>query len=214
MSRVEAIRFLHAFVQHPAEIGAIAPSSARLAKAITADLEIPPDRCVIEFGPGTGRFTRRLERHMADPSRYLGIECHPDFVQMLTEKFPEMTFVHGSAEHAVQFHAQAGLPPVHAVISGLPFASLGADVQDRIVEAIDTLLPAGGVFRTFQYLHAYAAPNAVRFRRRMRGLFGPPTATHIVWRNLPPAAVVCWQRPPAPGTTPEATPAPGSNPRN
>jgi len=196
MARAETFQFFRAFVRHPATIGAIAPSSSRLAKAITANLDIPNDRCVIDFGPGTGRFTRQLQHCVRHPSQYLGIECHPAFVKMLAEQFPEMAFVHGSAEHAHRIHADANLPPACAVISGLPFASLSADVQNGIVDALDRLLAAGGIFRTFQYVHAYVAPNATRLRRRMQDLFGPPTAKRIVWPNLPPAVVVSWTRPP------------------
>jgi len=189
----EAGQFLRAFLRHPARVGAIAPSSPYLAREMVRGLEVPPGRCVLEFGPGTGPFTAELRR-VTGRDGYLGIEREPQFVDMLMRRFPDMRFVNASAADAVSLHAESGLGPVHAVICGLPFASLPPSVQDGIVEALDQLLPPGCMFRTFQYVHAYGLPTAVRFRRRMAELFGRHERSKPVLRNIPPAYVLTWRR--------------------
>ena len=69
-------------------------------------------------------------------------------------------------------------------------------MQDGVIAALSEMLPAGsgGQFRTFQYVHAYPLPTAVRFRRRMAAIFGPCQRSAVVVRNLPPAFVLSWSR--------------------
>lgn len=186
--------FLRSLVRNPSAVGAVAPSSRYLAQAMLADLSLPVDRTVVEFGPGTGPFTEALLPRLADPNLYLGVDRDPDFVQLLKKRFAELNFVHGSAEQAPVYLKQRSLPPVGAIICGLPFASLPDAVQDQVIEAIQTMMSADDdtTFRTFQYVHAYPLSSAVRFRRRMTQIFGPGRRSAVVWRNLPPAFVLSW----------------------
>jgi phospholipid N-methyltransferase len=149
---------------------------------------------VLEFGPGTGPFTKPLLAGLPEGARYLGVELHGGFVQRLRQRFPRATFVHGSAADAPRFHAEHDLPPVKAILCGLPFASLPPTVQDKVIAALDTLLGTGAQFRTFQYVHAFALPTAVRFRRRMAEVLGKPTRSRAIIRNVPPAFVLRWDR--------------------
>lgn len=186
--------FLRAFLRNPSRIGAIAPSSAVLAREMTRDLNVATDECVIEFGPGTGPFTQALGQVLPDASQYLGIERDMRFVEHLESVFPAMRFVGGSAENAHAIHSDVGLGRVAAIICGLPFASLPAEVQDGVIDSLDQLLTPGSEFRTFQYVHAYQLPAARRFRRLMAGRFGPLFRSRPVLRNLPPAYVLRWKR--------------------
>ncbi len=186
--------FLKAWFRHPACIGAVAPSSDALAREITRDLRLEPDEAILEFGPGTGPFTARILPLLPDPRCYLGIDREPRFVAILKRRFPQMRFVTGSAEQAPQLLGAAGLERIRAVICGLPFASLPGRVQDGVIDALDRLLTAGGEFRTFQYLHAYGLPAAIRYRRHMSAVFGRHRRSRPVLRNMPPAYVLTWRR--------------------
>ena len=186
------LRFLGAAVRNPAAVGAIAPSSAVLAEAMLADLNICDGHAVLELGPGTGPITRAISRRLKDPSHYLGIDRDQQFVTLLSQKFPALRFVQGSAERSLDHLREAGLERVAAVISGIPFASLPPVVQDGIINCLEQLIAQGAVFRTFQYVHAWPLPTAVRFRRRMAERFGPACVTGPVLRNLPPAFVLSW----------------------
>ena len=175
-------------------IGAVMPSSRTLARAMTRDLPLRDGGCVVEFGPGTGPFTRAIADRLPSAADYLGIERDAGFVALLRARFPELTIVEGSAEQALKLHREHGKPGARVVVCGLPFASLPPTVQDNVIEAIDGLLADGGEFRTFQYVHAYPLPTAVRFRRRMSAIFGPCDRGRAVWRNMPPAYVLTWRR--------------------
>ncbi len=194
MSSGDGIRFLRAAVRNPLRVGAIAPSSKALAKRMVKGIDFRPGHAVLEFGPGTGPFTRHLKDVLADHGTYLGIERDDHFVRMLSERFPTMRVVHGSAEHAEQHLRDAGHEKVQAIISGLPFASLPVVVQDGVVDCLDRLMQPGTVFRTFQYVHAWPLPAASRFRQRMAKLFGDVEVSRPVMWNLPPAVVLSWKR--------------------
>ena len=188
------LKFIRGFAARPRQVGAIMPSSPRLAAAMVRGLKLSPAGCVIEFGPGTGPFTRAILNHQPAGGRYLGVELDAEFIAHLRQRFPTSDFAHASAADAFDLHAHRELPPTEAVLCGLPFASLPAAVQDGVVTAIDRLLAAGGTFRTFQYLHAFNLPNARKFRDRMDRVFGPGRCVAKVVRNVPPAAVMSWSR--------------------
>ncbi|RPJ85008.1 MAG: SAM-dependent methyltransferase [Acidobacteria bacterium] len=161
---------------------------------MVSGLVVPGDETIVEFGPGTGPFTRELARVLAVPSCYLGVERNPEFVRMLRQKFHGLRFAEGSAEDARRYISAEGRGKVKAVVWGLPFASLPPSVQDRIIETLDALVGPGAEFRTFQYVHAYGLPTAIRFRHRMAAVFGPHRRHAVVFRNFPPAFVLRWAR--------------------
>ena len=197
MSISDHIKFLAAFARNPKHVGAIAPSSDALAAAMVEGLQISANKTIVEFGPGTGSFTKAIYNRFSDEGgegNYLGIERDKAFVKHLRNRFPDMNFVHGSAEKLPVYHQAAELPPVGGVVSGLPFASLPITVQDSITSMLDELLLPGTVFRTFQYVHAYPLPTAIRFRKRMQDLGLKMARRKIILCNLPPAYVLTWTR--------------------
>ena len=196
MPRADPFRFLAATLRNPAKVGAIAPSSSYLAAAMLKGVDLSDDKAVIEFGPGTGPFTRAIANALPDRSRYLGIERDEKFVDLLRERHTDMQIVHGSAEDATQHATQAGFTPesIALILCGLPFASLPETVQRNVVDALDKLLTAGAQFRTFQYAHAWPMKSASRYRAMMSERFGPCQRSPVVLRNLPPAFVLKWAR--------------------
>ncbi len=192
----DQVKFLAAWARNPKKVGAIAPSSPALCRLLAKNLSLKNDEVVIEFGPGTGPLAKVLCESGLEPSRYLGIERNTDFVRHLNKRFPQFSFVAGSAEDVHDILKQRDIchTRIRAVLSGLPFASLPPSVQDNIISALDDLIQPGCVFRTFQYVHAYPLPAAIRFRKRMNALFGPVKRSRAVLMNLPPAYVLSWSR--------------------
>jgi phospholipid N-methyltransferase len=194
MARGDTFRFIRQFLRTPGSIGAVAPSSKYLAKAMVGGVVVESGQRLLEFGPGTGPFTAAILPLLDSPSAYLGIERDERFVSLLRERFPQLDVQHGLAQDAGRLLAERGGGVVAAILSGLPFASLPAAVQDGVMAAIHELLMPGGEFRTFQYVHAFPLPAARRFRRAMDQRFGVHRRSRPVLRNVPPAYVLTWTK--------------------
>ncbi len=189
------LQFFRASLKNPLMIGAVLPSSKRLANAMVKNLTLSADDSVIEFGPGTGSLTDAIAKTLSNDSQYLGIELEEKFIFLLKQRFPELFFKHGSAENTQHYCDEMNMLSVKAIISALPFASLPKDVQMRIIHSIEkVLVKPGSMFRTFQYAHAYKFPNAINFRERMNHIFGPCHRSPLLVANVPPAYVLTWNR--------------------
>ena len=186
--------FIKNFIKNPTHVGAIAPSSKELARVMIRGLALNEGEAVLELGPGTGAFTCQIRNIIPDSSAYIGIEREASFCRFLERRFPELQFVNGNAAELDTIYPAVSDKPAKVIISGLPFATLMPRVRDSIIDCLDQLMTPGTIFRTFQSVNAYPFPTAVEFRERMYRLFGEHHRSKVVFRNLPPAFVLTWQR--------------------
>lgn len=191
------LALLGKFLRHPRTIGAVAPSSAVLARHIIDGIGDRPNERVVELGPGTGSFTRAIVERLRADGRLLAVEVDAEFAAGISRRWPAVECVCASAEELPQLARDRGFLPADRIVSGLPFASLPEAVTRGILDGVEQTLRPSGTFATFQYVHAYGLPPAIAFRRSLtRRMAGPPRAV-LVLRNVPPAWVLTWQRPPA-----------------
>jgi phospholipid N-methyltransferase len=186
--------FLNHFRKNPRSVGAIAPSSQRLARAMLAGVPVARGDRLVELGPGTGAITAEIARQIPADGRCLAIDIDPIFSAKVGARWPEITSVCDRAERLVEIARSHDFLPVNHIVSGLPFASLPMSSTRAIVEAIAESLAAGGTFTTFQYVHAYALPPAVTVRRLLSRAMGSSPARTVVLGNLPPALVLRWRK--------------------
>jgi len=182
------------FLRHPQTVGAIAPSSAVLARAMIKDVNFRDAVRIVELGPGTGSFTRAILERIGPLARFIAIELDPAFVEQVRHQWPTIECVNASAETLSSIARERDIVPIDHVISGLPFASLPVQTTQQILDGIRDTLRPGGTFTTFQYVHAYRLSPARIFRRTATAHFGAPPARRVVWRNLPPAFVLSWKK--------------------
>ncbi|MDZ4235310.1 MAG: methyltransferase domain-containing protein [Dietzia sp.] len=187
--------FLQQWLREPTRVGAIAPSSPRLAAAMTAAIPACGEPVVVELGPGTGAFTGEIQRRLGGRGRHIAVEINPGFARRLRTRFPAVDVVEGDAEYLPDMLASRGLIAADVVISSLPWASFGPGLQRRLTKAVVTTLSPDSVFATFAYLHAQHLPQARRFRALLTERFGEVTAGDTVWCNMPPAYVLQARRP-------------------
>jgi phosphatidylethanolamine/phosphatidyl-N-methylethanolamine N-methyltransferase len=186
--------FLAEFLKHPRSVGAIAPSSRFLAKAICDAAELTKRSVVVEFGPGTGAFTSRIASTLNETQRYIGIEINRYFFEELQREFPQLTFSCTSVEKLVDVMDTAGIASIDAIICGLPWASLPIEVQTTTFRAMRAFMREGAVFCTFAYVQGVILPAARTLRKRLSAEFSDITCTPIIWRNFPPAFVYVCRR--------------------
>ncbi len=180
---------LRRFLRDPRNIATIWPSSRVLAEAMLRGLTSEAGDLVVEFGPGTGAFTRLIaERLLSTPgTRYLGIEGDAKLHALLEERFAGMTFSHGRVEADSSWPQDLGDP--RFILSGLPLISMPPEVLRTIVEGAYRRLRPGGIFRTFSYVHSTPTPGQRRLRRTMAEVFDSFHTSKPIARNLPPALV-------------------------
>lgn len=176
------LRFARAWASDPLRVAAIAPSSARLARLITSEIG-PSHGLVLEFGPGTGVFTRALLDRGIAPADLTLVEFGPDFALLLRERFPEARVVQANAARI----SAALLYPTEkagAVVSGLGLLSMPPRTVFAIMRnAFDCLRPAGSFY---QFTYGPRCPVPVPILERL-GLHATRIGGTLM--NLPPASV-------------------------
>lgn len=190
----EHLLMLGRFVRSPRTVGAVMPSSRFLAREIVAGLDLSMACRVVELGPGTGVVTRVLAERLGPEAHALAIDIEPAFVATIAARFPRIEAVCASASDLPELlHARDSFPADH-IISGLPFASLPAEVTASILDAVASSLRPGGTFTTFQYVNGYPTPLARAFRQSMSQRMGAAPTRKVVWQNVPPAFVLRWHK--------------------
>ncbi|MCA8970729.1 MAG: hypothetical protein KDC95_13125 [Planctomycetes bacterium] len=185
----DSFLLLGRFLRDPRNIATIWPSSRVLADAMLRGLEARAGDLVVEFGPGTGAFTRVIIDRLlcVAETRYLGIEGDARLHALLRERFAALQFVCGRVEADSSWPEDLGAP--RFIISGLPLISMPADVLRAIVFDASRRLAPGGIFRTFSYVHSTPTPGQRRLRRTMAEAFDEFHVSRPIARNLPPALV-------------------------
>ncbi len=181
------VAFFLNFLRRPALIGSVIPSSRFLERRIVEAACIAHSRIVVELGPGTGGTTRAILEALPRRAHLLAIEINPDFVPYLkAHPDPRLSVYLGSAEHirrALEFCDQRR---PDAVVSGIPFSTMPAQVGRKILREIWDCLAPGGRFVTYQLM------NRVAFLEPL--LLGSPDV-QLECLNLPPLRVYSWRKP-------------------
>jgi phospholipid N-methyltransferase len=140
---------------------------------------------VVELGPGTGGTTRALLAAMQPSASLLGIELDADFYSGLRVSIqdPRLILEQDSAERLAEMLETHGLSAPDAIVSGIPFSTMPAEVSQRIAECIARVLRPGGRFVAYQ-VRAHVADF-------MTPHLGKPVKQ---WEmlNVPPVRVFTW----------------------
>ena len=172
------------FLRHPRRIGAVAPSGKQLAAAMMRPIDFASAKVIVEYGPGTGSFTRELVARRNPGTALILIEQNRTFCEQLKASFggqPNLFILRGSAGSVVRCLEICGVSGVDYIVSGLPFTSLPADLSDRILNATKQVLGREGKFITFQYSLV---------KKKFLERYFRITEYRRVLKNLPPAYVL------------------------
>lgn len=146
--------FLKEYAKHPRTVGAVKASGKRLAKKMMKAVDFGTAKCIVEYGPGTGVFTREILSRKKEETMLFLIEKNDAFYYKMRTLYgarQDIVVIQGSAEEADRLIRAHGVKHADAVISGLPFASLPQDVAYRICKATRHIIGRDGRFITFQY---------------------------------------------------------------
>lgn len=187
--------FFSAFLRRPGSVGAVAPSSERLAEVLSSIVPRTGTPTVVELGPGTGAVSAVIARQLPPGARHLAIELDPDMIAYLNRTRPSLEVVQGDARELGAILAAQGIDRVDAVVCGLPWALFDDATQTAVLTEVGRVIGDTGAFTTFAYLQGMVLPAAQHFRATLRARFEEVLVSAPVWRNVPPAFVYVCRRP-------------------
>lgn len=186
--------FVLAAIRNPQRVGAISPSSPRVADLLASVVPTVGEPVVLELGPGTGAVSSAIAARLPRGARHVAVELDVAMVTYLRHRHAGVEVINADVRDLRELLAARDIPRVDAVVSGLPWSLFDSDSQDHILRQVAEAIGPDGVFTTFAYGHARALPSARSFRRALERTFGELQISRLVWQNMPPAfSYICRQ---------------------
>lgn len=181
----DRLAFLQQFLRHPRQVASIVPSTRFLERRIA--------RCVrgrsgviVELGPGTGGVTRALLESVSASARLIAVELNPTLAARVGRIDDPRLVVHcGSAEELPAILRDHGCDRASAIVSGLPFSTIGRRHGRRILEAVERSLDPDGEFVAYHVRGTLERLAGSRFETI-------DSATE--WLSVPPMRIYRWRR--------------------
>jgi phosphatidylethanolamine/phosphatidyl-N-methylethanolamine N-methyltransferase len=182
----EHLHFLRGLLARPKNVGAIAPSSPALAKAIAQQIDPAIPGPVLELGPGTGVVTEALIERGVAPERITAIEYDPDFAKLVAQRFPKVHVVRGDAFDLKKTLGNGNGEAFAAIVSGLPLLNHPVDRRRALIEGALAKLKPGAPYVQFSYgtKPPIPAPIGATVKRAALVLMNLPPARVWVYRNI------------------------------
>jgi len=179
--------FLQELVNCPRQVGAILPSSKKLAQAMARWLPEKSDAYALELGPGTGSVSEALLERGLPEDRLIAIEQSPKMADLLRNRFPRAKIITGDAFQLDKLlKRQRYAENIGMVFSSLPLMNFEAHIADSLARKIRAILPPAGRLVQYSYHVANRQPKAAEHFRYV--------ASDLVWLNLPPARVSVYEK--------------------
>lgn len=171
--------YLAEFLRAPLAVGSPIPTFARTVDRLLAPVDWRRIRLLVEYGPGTGRFTAGALKRMRPDATLIAIDSSPGFTDYLRRAIPDPRLrpIAGSALDAQAILARQGVGQADCVLSGIPFSTLASGEGEAIVRKSHRLLRPGGLFIAYQVRDHVRPLLESRFTR---------IGEAYEWLNLPP----------------------------
>jgi phospholipid N-methyltransferase len=143
---------------------------------------------LIEYGPGSGRFTFEMLRRMRADARLVAIETGAEFAKSLRSDCEDrrLIVVEGSARQVNQHLDRHGLCQADCIVTGLPFSTLEHDEGDVIMRETALALKSSGQLAAYQ-MRTAIKPLIERHFSDLREAYEwwniPPC--HLYWASSP-----------------------------
>jgi phosphatidylethanolamine/phosphatidyl-N-methylethanolamine N-methyltransferase len=183
------LEFFKLWLRNPGDMGAVVPSGRALARAMAEQIDASDSRAVVELGGGTGSITRALQEIGIAPEKLVVVEREKSLCRILRKRFPEVTVLEGDAQDLRHLLDQAGVGPIHSIVSGLPLLLISPDERREIFDQAFSCLPEDGSFLQFTYGRGAPLPPNIRENLSLEA-----TRLERIYSNLPPAALWRFRR--------------------
>ncbi|UVC08946.1 methyltransferase domain-containing protein [Rhizobium sp. TH2] len=175
------IRFIKGVISTPKTVGAIMPTSARMANRMASIIDTGSGLPVLELGPGTGVITRAILDKGVKPENVVSVEYSSDFVRHLRGKYPGVNFINGDAFSLAETLENYRGQKFDCVISGIPLLNFPMHQRVKLIEDLLKLVPVGRPVVQFSYgpvSPVVARPDSYTIKH-----------FDFIMRNIPPAQI-------------------------
>ena len=128
-------------------IGSIVSSSKFAVNRVCNKLDFAGKKVIVEYGPGTGVFTKILLERMSPDSKLILIETNKDMISVLKRiEDPRVFIFNDTAENVEDILLQCGEETADYVISGIPFSFINKEKKHEILGNTRKVLSNNGRF--------------------------------------------------------------------
>lgn len=155
---MEAVQFLKTAMRDRF-VGAMLPTSTPCVRKVCRSIDRHRPVTVVEFGPGSGAFTKHLVRTLCPGSLVIAIETNPEFVTSLREQSERwvtgvrLEVVQDDARNVLNVLRSFGIPKADCILSGIPFSMIDPSIRREIVVASRGALVDDGQMIVYQYTY-------------------------------------------------------------
>lgn len=180
------IRFFRGWMTGPRSVGAIMPTSGRMARRMASLIDTDSGLPVLELGPGTGVITKAILERGVPADQVVSVEYSTDFYQHLKKSYEGVNFINGDAFNLKETLGTLRDQTFDCVISGIPLLNFPMHMRVSLLEDLLDRMPPGRPVVQFSY--GPVSP-----------IIAQPDRYHIkhfdfIVRNIPPAQIWTYTR--------------------
>ncbi len=138
--------FLKIALKDYRRVAAFYPTPKRVVQKILSKISLE-NKYFIEYGAGSGAFTREILKRLPADGKLLAIETNQDFIEQLKRiNDPRLILFSCDVREMPQNLNQFGLPSADIIISSIPFSQIAKKEREVIVKNSWQLLSENGIF--------------------------------------------------------------------
>ena len=163
------------------DVASVTPTSGFCVRRVCRPIDFSNDITVVEYGAGSGVFSRYLLQNMTPDSKLALFETNELLFEKLCEiNDPRVLFYQESVEFVNDLLPEEFVGSTDFIISGIPFSFLDDEAKSSVLEQSYKLLRKGGRFLAYQ--------TSGHLKEPLQQAFGN-VQTDWEWRNIPPMTV-------------------------
>ena len=145
--------FLAQFWQETKTVGSFIPSTPILARRILSHVDFEKAKIIVEVGPGTGVFTRRILKRLGPTTKFYIFELNKSFCINLQKEINDnrCVIINDSAEHIQKYIEKDGYTSVDYIISSLPLSNFSPKLIVGLLQKFRSCIGERGKLIQFQY---------------------------------------------------------------
>jgi len=134
------------------QVASIMPTRRSCVRKFLNDLDLPPNATVVEYGPGTGAFTKTMLSKLGHNARLLAFETNPLMVEHLKKEVQDsrLEVFQIGAQDTPEVLGRSKIEEIDLALSGIPLSFLDKSQRKLLFKNTASLLKPDGTFLIYQ----------------------------------------------------------------